>query len=212
MSEDDRSVPNSKTGRRRPSFPILFAAVLTLLLIVATMDISHRHLIGFVTAEERYIVGLEVAILSILVVEMLVGIVKSRLHSQQMAQLGANLRITVRIAGYLIASVCVVAILSSNPTLGISVGTMAGVVVAFATQSTFASMLATLVLISSRMVRTGEEISINQIKGTVLEIGLLYTIVTVENDVAYIPNSLMISTITRRKRRTPDQAAGPREL
>jgi small-conductance mechanosensitive channel len=176
------------------------------------MDISHRHLIGFVTAEERYIVGLEVAILSILVVEMLVGIVKSRLHSQQMAQLGANLRITVRIAGYLIASVCVVAILSSNPTLGISVGTMAGVVVAFATQSTFASMLATLVLISSRMVRTGEEISINQIKGTVLEIGLLYTIVAVENDVAYIPNSLMISTIMRRKRRTLDQAAGPREL
>ena len=104
------------------------------------------------------------------------------------------------------------AILSSNVTLGISVGTIVGVVVAFATQSTFASMLATLVLISSRMVRAGEEISINQIKGTVLEIGLLYTIVAVENDVAYIPNSLMISTIMRRKRRTPDQAAGPREL
>jgi small-conductance mechanosensitive channel len=183
-----------------------------LFLILGTLDISHRHLSGFITAEERYIVGLEVAVFSILVVEMLAGIVKSRLHSQQMAQLGANLRITVRIVGYLIASVCVVAILSSNPALGISVGTIAGVVVAFATQSTFASMLATLVLISSRMVRAGEEISISQTRGTVVEIGLLYTIVAVENDVAYIPNSLMISTIMRRKRRTPDPAAGPREL
>jgi small-conductance mechanosensitive channel len=212
MSEDVRSVPNNKTVRRRPSFLILFAAVLTLLLIVGTMDISHRHLSRFVTAEEKYIVGLEVAILSILVVEMLVGIVKSRLHSQQMAQLGANLRVTVRIAGYLIASVCVVAILSSNPALGISVGTIVGVVVAFATQSTFTSMLATLVLISTRMVRAGEEISIDQTKGTVLEIGLLYTILAVENDVAYIPNSLMISSTMRRKRRTPDQTAGSREL
>jgi small-conductance mechanosensitive channel len=106
----------------------------------------------------------------------------------------------------------VVAILSSKPTLGISVGAIVGVVVAFATQSTFASMLATVVLISARMVRAGEEISINQIKGTVLEIGLLYTIVAVENDVAYISNSLMISSIMRRKRRTPDQTARPRDL
>jgi len=212
MSEDVRSVPNGKTMRRKPNLVILFAAVLTLFLIVGTLDISHRHLSGFVTAEERYIVGLEVAILSILVVEMLVGIVKSRLHSQQMAQLGANLRITVRIAGYLIASLCVVAILSSNPALGISVGTIVGVVVAFSTQSTVASMLATIVLMSTRMVRVGEEISVGQIKGIVIEIGLLYTIVTVENDVAYIPNSLMISSTMRRKRRTPDQTAGPREL
>ena len=100
MSEDVGSVPNSKIERRRPNFLILFGAVLTVFLIVGTLDISHRHLIGFVTAEERYIVGLEVVVLSILVVEMLVGIVKSRLHSQQMAQLGANLRLTVRIAGY----------------------------------------------------------------------------------------------------------------
>jgi len=54
MSEDDRSVPNNKTGRRRPNILILFATVLILLLIIGTLDISQRHLSVFVTAEERY--------------------------------------------------------------------------------------------------------------------------------------------------------------
>ena len=83
---------------------------------------------------------------------------------------------------------------------------------AFATQSTVGSVLATVVLISTRMVRVGEEISISQTTGTVLQIGLVHTMVAIEDDVAYVPNSLMITSIMRRKRRTLDRAAGPREL
>ncbi len=212
MREERGSFRDNGIRHRRRTILILLAAVVTVVLIVGTKDISHRNLSRFVSAEEKYILGVEAAILSILLVEIVVGLVTSRLHSLQMAQLGANLRIVVRIAGYLIASVCVVSILSSNPTLGISVGATAGVVVAFATQSIVGSVLATVVLMSTRMVRVGEEISIGQTKGTVLQVGLVHTLVAIEEDVAYIPNSLMITTIMRRKRRSPDRTAAPKEL
>lgn len=212
MPEKIRSVRNKRIPRGRPNILILLAAVVTVFLIVGTEVVSHRNLSSFVSRQEKFILGVEAAILSILVVEMVVGLVTLRLHSQQMAQLGTNLRIAVRIAGYLIAAACVVSILSSNPALGISVGAIAGVVVAFATQSTVGSVLATVVLISTRMVRVGEEISVSQTTGTVLQIGLVHTIVAIEDDVAYVPNSLMITSIMRRKRRTLDRAAAPREL
>ena len=212
MPDDTNSARNNSGPHGRPNILILLAAILTVVLIVGTKEISRRNLSSFISTEEKYILGFEVAALSILVVEMLVGLVSRRLHGHQMTQLGTNLRLTVRIAGYLIASVCVVSILSSNPALGISVGALAGVVVAFATQSTLGSVLATVVLISGRMVRVGEEISISQTKGTVVQIGLLHTIVEIEDDIAYVPNSLMIASIMRRKRRTLDRSAGPREL
>jgi small-conductance mechanosensitive channel len=212
MLDDSNNARNNGGPHRKLSILILLAAVLTVLLIVGTKEISRRNLSTFISSEEKYILGFEAAALSILIVEMLVGLATQRLHGHQMTQLGTNLRLTVRIAGYLIASVCVVSILSSNPTLGISVGAFAGVVVAFATQSTVGSMLATIVLISSRMLRVGEEISISGTKGTVVQIGLLHTIVAIEDDIAYVPNSLMIASVMRRKRRTLDHATDPREL
>jgi len=99
MPEKVRSVRNKRIPRGSPNILILLAAVVTVFLIAGTEVVSHRNLSSFVSTQEKFILGVEAAILSILVVEMVVGLVTLRLHSPQMAQLGTNLRIAVRIAG-----------------------------------------------------------------------------------------------------------------
>ena len=195
-------------------WPIIFkalGALFAIFLIIATSDISRRDLIAFVSAQEKFILGIEAALFSILFVETLVGMVTLRLRSRQLVQLSINLRIAVRITGYSIASVSVVSILSSSPTLGISAGAIAGIVIAFATQSTVASVLATIVLISTRMVRVGEIIDVTGTRGIVVDIKLTHTVVSVDDEVAYIPNSFIMHNILRRKKRSQDKDATPRE-
>lgn len=63
----------------------------------------------------------------------------------------------------------------------------------FATQNILASILAAIVILSTRIVKVGEEITVGQTTGTVSEINLTHTILSVQDDVVFIPNSLIIS-------------------
>jgi small-conductance mechanosensitive channel len=107
----------------------------------------------------------------------------------------------IRITGYLIAIVSVISILASNPTLGISAGAIAGVVIAFATQNIIGNMLAAMTILNTHMVQIGEEITVSGVKGMVVDINLSHIIVHVDDDVVYVPNTLMVSQTVRRKRR-----------
>ena len=161
-------------------------------------------MISFVATQEKYILSAEAAILSVFLVEILARIISHNAHTPEIVNYSTRLKIIVRIIGYLIASAAVVSILASNPVLAISVGTIAGVVIAFATQNIISSILATVVLLNTHMVRVGEEISISGVTGVVADIRLTHTIVSVADDIVYIPNSVMISAAVRRKKRTPD--------
>ena len=88
-----------------------------------------------------------------------------------------------------------------TPPLGISVGIVIGIVIAFATQNTASSVLAAVIIISTRMIRVGEEITIQGQTGTVHDIGLTHTILSVEDDVMFVPNSVIVANVVRRKKR-----------
>ena len=99
----------------------------------------------------------------------------------------------------------------SNATLGISVGAIAGVVIAFATQNIGSSVIAAVMILSTRMIRVGEEITIGQIKGTIAEINLTQTVLSVEDNVVFVPNSMIISNIVQRKKRNLDKNTNVRD-
>jgi small-conductance mechanosensitive channel len=122
-----------------------------------------------------------------------------------MIEHGTRLRLIVRITGYSISSLSVISILASNATLGISVGAITGITIAFAIQNIAGSMLATVFLVSNHRVRIGEEITVSQTKGIVSDIKLTHTILSIGDDVVFIPNSLVMSSIVRRKKRNLDK-------
>jgi small-conductance mechanosensitive channel len=166
-----------------------------------TLEIIHRNIIPFAVNQQKYIISAEAALVGVLLTESLAQIASRTMHERANRIFTARFRIMIRITGYLIAIVSVISILASNPTLGISAGAIAGVVIAFATQNIIGNMLAAMTILNTHMVQIGEEITVSGVKGMVVDINLSHIIVHVDDDVVYVPNTLMVSQTVRRKRR-----------
>jgi len=208
MSNKTRIVEKLDSIPRKPIIITLLGTIITIILIIITLDISHRNINIFITTQQKYIISIEGIILMAFIVELLVRLTTLRLHAQPIIEHGSRLRLIVRIVGYSIGSLSVVSILSANATLGISIGAITGIVIAFATQNIVGSVLAAILILSTRLVKVGEEITVSQIKGIVSDINLTHTVLSIDNEVVFIPNSLMISSIVRRKKRNTDQDTG----
>jgi small-conductance mechanosensitive channel len=196
---------NKETPNKTPKKPIVIAVIgliISILLIMATLEISHRGLITFVATQQKYILAIESIILVTFVVELLVRLVAVLPRNALMMEVGTRLRFIVRVVGYSIGLLSIVAILASNSTLGISVGAIVGAVILFSTQNIVGSVLASMLIMGKHIIRVGEEITVGTNKGTVADINLTHTIIASEDEVIFIPNSVMISTAIRRKKRS----------
>lgn len=202
MSNDNKVVEKPVVLRKRPLIITFVGTIGSILLILATLDFIHRNINAFVSSQQKYIIAIEASILAIFLVEMLVRLVGLYFYAPQNVEHGARLRIIVRVVGYFVAVTSVISILASNATLGISVGAIAGVAIAFATQNILGTVIATSLIFSTHIVRVGEEITINQTKGIVTDINLTHTVLSIDDDVVFIPNSLMMANMVRCKKRT----------
>jgi small-conductance mechanosensitive channel len=211
MLKDNKVVEKPNVFQKRPIIITCVGTIITILLILATLEVSRRNINTFISSQQKYIIAIEAVMLAIFIVELLVRLVTLLLHTPQMIEQGARLRLIVRIVGYFIALMAVVSILAANATLGISVGAIAGIIIAFATQNIVSNVLAAVLILSTRMVRVGEELNISQTKGIVAEINLTNTVLSVDDEVVFIPNSLIISSIVRRKKRNSNKDAGVRD-
>jgi len=211
MSKDSKLKEKPIVFQKRSVIITFLGTVITVLLILTTLEVSNRNISTFVSSQQKYILAIEAAILAIFIVEMLGILVKLLLPVPHMADQGARLRLIVRIIGYGIALASVVSILASSPTLGISIGAIVGVVIAFATQNILGSVIATVVILSTHMIRVGEEITIRQTKGIVSDIKLTHTVLSIEEDVIFVPNSLIVSSIVQRKKRNSNKNASIRD-
>ena len=210
MSKNNE-IEKINTFRKRPIIITFIGTIMSLILILTTLDISRRNIIPFVTSQQKYIMAIEAAIFAIFFVEMSLRLVTARLQTPQMVEHRMRLRLVVRMVGYSISVISIVSILASNATLGISVGAIAGVVIAFATQNIISSVLATILILSTRMIRVGEEITIGQTKGIIAEINLTQTVLSVEDNIVFVPNSMLISSMVQRRKRNLDKDANIRD-
>ena len=211
MSNNAKDIKKRGFSQKRPIIITSVGMIIMIILIIATLDISHRGTNSFISAQEQYILGVEGFILVVLIVELLVRLTTLGLNYPLMIKHGPGLRLVIRIVGYSIGSLLVISVLASNPTLGISVGAIAGIAIAFATQNIVGSVLGAILLLTTRMVRVGEEITLGQTKGKVADINLTHTILSVDDEVVFIPNSLMISSVIRRKKRDAVEGASVKD-
>jgi small-conductance mechanosensitive channel len=195
----------------RPAIITFTGTILMIILILATLDVSHRDVVPFITNQQKYILAIEAAGLAVFMVELALRLATLRLHTPRMEDQRNRIRLMVRIVGYTISAISVISILASNATLGISAGAILGVVIAFATQNIVGSMIAAIIILSTRMVRVGEEITVSHTKGIIAEINLTHTVLSVGEEVVFIPNSMLISSAVQRHKRTRDKGDGVRD-
>jgi small-conductance mechanosensitive channel len=169
-------------------------------LIFATVEVSQREIFPFVTAQQNYIVAAEAAVVGILLIEIIGRIIVNRFHEEGVRAYGTYIRTIVRIAGYLVVVVSIISILAANPTLAISIGAVTGVIIGFATQTVTSNVLSGGLLVTSRIVRIGDTITVAGNTGRIVDIKLMYTVMDTETNTVFIPNSIMITTAVLRKK------------
>jgi small-conductance mechanosensitive channel len=201
MLKEDKSVDKARRVRKRPIIITLIGTVTMIILIIVTLEISQRNINTFISTQEKYILSIESIILVVFVVEMLARLVTLRQHTPKMREFQVHLRFIVRIVGYSVGLLSIISILASNATLGISVGAITGALIVVSAQNVLGSVWASIFIFTTRIIRIGEEVTVDQTKGTVADINLVHTVISVENDVVFIPNSVMISSAIRRKKR-----------
>lgn len=194
---------NKKTtvSLKRPLILTAIGLLVLIALIIATTEIGKRNIIDFVSNDQKYILSLEIVFLAVFFIEAVVRLITLGSNRPELAQHSASWRLIIRIVGYTLGILSVISILASNTALGISVGALAGVVIAFATQNIGSGVLAAILIVTTRMVKIGEEITVSGITGTVTGITLTHTVITVDEDVVLIPNSYLTANLVRRKKR-----------
>lgn len=201
MLKDAKTVETQARSHRRSLIVSGIGLALLIALIVATSIISKNGYNQFITKNKDYILSIEIILLVVFFIEALARIATLRLSRFEIPKYSSSIRLIIRIMGYTVGVASVISILASNTALGLSVGAIAGVVIAFATQNIGASILAAIVIIATRMIKIGEEITVNNITGTVGEIALTHTTLSVGDDVVFVPNSVIVTNWVRRKKR-----------
>ncbi len=173
-------------------------------LIIATLYVSGRNISSFVTSQLDYIIAAEAAIVGILLIEIIGRIIVRQFSERGATAYGIYVRTIIRIVGYLVVVVAIVSILASNPALAISIGTITGVVLGFASQNVTANVLAAGLLVAARTIHIGDTVTVAGNTGLVTDITLMYTVVETETGKLYVPNSMMVNTaVLKRKPPVP---------
>jgi small-conductance mechanosensitive channel len=198
MSENK---PNSKrrSTSRSELFLAIIVAILGLAAVFLTAELSRRGTFQFVTSQRDHLVAAEIAFFSILFVEI-VGRIANKSLERDTLRRGMSARVLIRTAGYLVVGAAIISILASNSALAISVGTITGVVIGFATQNLFGNLLGGVVLVVNRLARPGDEITFMGNTGRVVEIRLIYTVIDSGDSLVYIPNSAMMTNAIQHKK------------
>ncbi len=174
---------------------IIFLGVI---IIFATFYISDRHFFPFLNNYRSYVVSAETFLVSILLVEIIGRVVVFWFRERGALAYGIYIRTIIRVIGYLVAFISIISILASNPALAISIGTITGVVIGFASQNVTGNVLAAALLVTTRIVHVGDTVIVSGNTGKVSDITLIYTILDTEKGKLFVPNSIMVTTAVQR--------------
>jgi small-conductance mechanosensitive channel len=183
----------------RGLFLAFLFATTGLALVIVTIELSNRGSFPFVTSQRNHLIAAELAVFSIFFVEIIGRLANKHLERDALRR-GMSARVIIRTAGYLVVGAAVISILASNSALAISVGTITGVVIGFATQSLLSNMLGGIILVVNRVTRAGDEITFMGNTGRVVEIRLIYTVIDSGDSLVFIPNSAMLTNAVQLKK------------
>ena len=81
MLKDNKAVEKLIVFKKRPIIITFVGAIIAILLILATLEVSRRNINTFVSEQQKYIIAIEAVILAIFIVEILSRLATLRLHA-----------------------------------------------------------------------------------------------------------------------------------
>ena len=142
----------------------------------------------------RYLQVGEVALVGFLAIHTISKISYS-LSISYSEQTAKSIKSLIRIAGAIIVIAVVISYLSQDPVIAASLSTISGLVIGFAASNLIGNVIAGIYLAITRPFRIGDRIEVFNGDGRVIDIGLLYTRLLLDNgDEMLASNSSMVTT------------------
>ena len=167
-------------------------------LLAYTASIEEGQPIGFLAPYKDYVVIALLALFGIPAVEngskSLFAVVQRRISPD----VAGALRIIARIIAYGIILSTVVSVLTNNPAAALTMGSFAGLVAGFASQTVMGNALAGLFMTIARPIRVKDKVTIGANTGTVIRITLMHTVLNTEDCEILIPSSNITNAVLGR--------------
>jgi len=193
---------NRNQGPKAAQTTIISVALIFVFLcvILVTGEISKLNGFELLARHEKTVINSEFAVFSIVLVEFIGRAIIQAFKRRGNEPTGHNIRAIIRGVVYIILVIGIVSSLSSDPGLAIGIGTVTGVVIAFATQNLVGNVVAGVMLAIVRPVRIGDDITVMAQTGKVKEIDLLYTVLEDGENWYYVPSMVMFSNVIKKKK------------
>jgi small conductance mechanosensitive channel len=200
MKAEDKPKKNQRSKGPNTTLISLVVVVIFVCAILATGEIAKITGFEFVAKHEKTLINLEFSIFAIILVEFIGRAIIQAFKRRGIEPVGHNVRAILRGVVYIVLAIGIVSSLSSNPGLAIGIGTVTGVIIAFATQNLVGNVFAGVMLAITRPVRIGDQVTVLASSGEVKEIALIYTILEDGDNVYYVPSMVMFSNVVKKKK------------
>ena len=105
------------------------------------------------------------------------------------------MRIIARLVGYGLIFSFLVSVLTDNAAAALTMGSFAGLVAGFASQTVMGNTVAGIFMALSRPIGIGEKVTISGKTGTVTDITLMHVVLDTEDQRILIPSSTTVTTV-----------------
>jgi small-conductance mechanosensitive channel len=200
MKAEDKQKKNQRSKIPNTTLISLVVVVIFVCAILATGEIAKITGFEFVAKHEKTLINLEFSIFAIILVEFIGKAIIQAFKRRGIEPVGHNVRAILRGVVYIVLAIGIVSSLSSNPGLAIGIGTVTGVIIAFATQNLVGNVFAGVMLAITRPVRIGDQVTVLASTGEVKEIALIYTILEDGDNMYYVPSMVMFSNVVKKKK------------
>jgi small-conductance mechanosensitive channel len=200
MAEQNEDKEEQKKPRQPKTTHTTFISLVVLFIfvcvILATGELAKTAGFEFIANHQKTLIDLEFSVFAIILVEFIGKAIIQAFKRRGNEPAGHNLRAILR--G--VIAIGIVTSLSSNPGLAIGIGTVTGLIIAFATQNLIGNVFAGVMIAIMRPVRIGDEVTVLASKGTVKEIALIYTILEDGDNLYYVPSMVMFSNVVKKNK------------
>jgi small-conductance mechanosensitive channel len=201
MKMDSALKKNKSEKTTHATFIAILVMLLCLAVVIATIELAKLSGFSFVAAHRTVIVSIELTIFVMTIVEVIGRAIVASFRRRGLEPVGQSIRTIIRGAVYIVLTVTIISTLLSNPALAISLGTVMGVIIGFATQNLISNVVSGMMLAIVRPVQIGDEITITGTTGNVKEIALIYTVLDTKDRLYYVPSIVMFTTIVMKNKK-----------
>ncbi|MXY95635.1 MAG: mechanosensitive ion channel family protein [Caldilineaceae bacterium SB0670_bin_27] len=192
---DSTSQPTALTSTTGPLFTTVLAIIGLLAVLSFTSKLETYEFFNFLLPYESAISVVVVAILGHIGVQSgtkWVYAVAQRRTSEDVAR---TLRVIARLLGYGLIFSFLVSVVTDNAVAELTMGSFAGLVAGFASQTVMGHTVAGVFLAIFRPVRLGENVTIGRETGEVADITLMHIVLDSDEKRVLIPSSTVVGSI-----------------